>query len=267
MASEMPKLQRTRNYAKFSMTKENREVNLLTLRPEHKLLRELMQEHGFVPAYPIHVRVENGGLAVVDGQHRLAFAKEFGLDVWYVVDSTRVDIADINRSQAGWNTIDYAKKWAALGRDEYRKAIDFSEVYHLPIAVSFSMLAGTQVFYNIRKAFHDGTYKTSAINNAYRVGECFNAICKATKGMRNAQLANALWACTFVDYFDESRLIEAVQKRPGMLSRQGTRDGFLQMIEEIYNFARKVRVPLKFDAEQAMRARDPSKGANAKGSP
>jgi hypothetical protein len=40
-----------------------------------------------------------------------------------------------------------------------------------------------------------------------------------------------------------------------MMAPAGTRDAYLEVLSEIYNFGRKAKVPLRFDAEQAMKER------------
>lgn len=260
-----PKLQKTRNYAQFAMTKENREVNLIDLRPQHKKLRLIMQRVGFLPAHPIHVKNVGGKLVVIDGQHRLAFAKEFGLDVYFVVDNTDIDIAEINQAQAGWRVLDYAKKWASMGKDDYGKVIAFAEQYKIGIATSFAINAGTIFCTNVSYKILDGTYRITDAERGSRIGKMFRAIWIRSPGLKDNALVNALYACTFVDGFEDHRIIEAADKRTHLFSKQPTREAYFQLIEEVYNFGKKVRVPIKFEAEEVMRKRgDVSKPGRAK---
>jgi hypothetical protein len=250
-----PTLQKTRNYAQFAMTKENREVNLLALRPQHKKLRASMQRYGFLPAHPLHVRTNGGKYVVIDGQHRLAFAKEFGIDVYYVVDEANVDIAEVNQAQAGWRPIDYARKWSTSGRKDYADVLAFAETYGIPLATSFAINANTIFGANVSEKILMGEYKISSTDRAARIGLMFRSIWSRAKSMKDNALVNALYACTFVDGFEDYRIMEAAQKRIHLFSKQPTRDAYLQLLEEVYNFNRKVRVPIKFEAEEAMRKR------------
>lgn len=253
----IPTLQRTRRYGQFSFAKENRPVEVMNLKAEHKALRTSMQTYGFLPAFPIMVSSVNGKFIVKDGQHRLTFAREFGLDVYFVIDKTDVSIADINKAQAGWSARDYAMSWANQGREEYRKALEFMDQWGLPIGSAFSILGGTIVFQNLKDKFHAGTFKIRTPKTALRVARFYSDLCGLRKGVRNANLLAALWACCHVDYFDESRIIDTVTRRPDMFYNAGTRENFLELLENIYNFKRRAREPLAFDAAEAMRARNP----------
>jgi hypothetical protein len=129
----IPKLQRTKNYSQFFYTKENRDVDILHLKPQHKALRESMQQYGFLPAFPLMVRTQNGRFAVVDGQHRLTFAKELGLEVFFVIDDKDVNISAVNQAQANWSPKDYANRWAHAGRPDYVEAIAFANEHNAPL--------------------------------------------------------------------------------------------------------------------------------------
>lgn len=259
-----PKLQRTKNYAQFFFTKENRAVDVLHLKPQHKQLRESMRTYGFLSAFPLMVRSVNGRFVVIDGQHRLTFAKEFGLDVYFVVDETDVDIAKLNQAQANWSPKDYAHKWATAGEKDYTEAMQFASDHNAPLMLSFAMLAGTTTWGNISTRFKDGTYRIKARDLAHRVMSIHSALAAVNHKTKGARLIEALWACCQVDYFDESRIIETVSRRPELLAPAGTRDAYLDVLTEIYNFGRKAKAPLRFDAEQAMKERKATFGRSSK---
>lgn len=258
-----PKLQRTKNYAQFFYTKENRAVDVLHLKPQHKQLRESMRTYGFISAFPLMVRSVNGHFVVIDGQHRLTFAKEFGLDVFFVVDDTNVDIAKLNQAQANWSPKDYAHKWATAGVKDYAEAIQFAGDHNAPLMLSFAMLAGTTCWGNINAKFKDGTYRIKTRDLAHRVIALHGAIGALNPKTKGARLIEALWACCQVDYFDESRIIETASKRPELLSPAGTRDAYLDVLTEVYNFGRKIKAPLRFDAERAMKDRKTTFGRSS----
>jgi hypothetical protein len=259
----IPKLQRTKNYSQFFYTKENRDVDILHLKPQHKALRESMQQYGFLPAFPLMVRTQNGRFAVVDGQHRLTFAKELGLEVFFVIDDKDVNISAVNQAQANWSPKDYANRWAHAGRPDYVEAIAFANEHNAPLVLAFAMLAGTTTSGNIMWRVKDGSYQIKARELAHRVMSIYRDLTAVNSKAKGARLIEALWACCHVDYFDESRLIETVSRRPGLLSQAGTRDAYLDALTEIYNFGRKAQAPLRFDAEQAMRNRKDSFGKSS----
>ncbi len=133
--------------------------------------------------------------------------------------------------------------------------IDFSERYGIAVATSFAINADTIYAGNISDKLYSGEYKITNGARGIRIGEMFLAIWTNAKSLKDNLLVNALYACTFVESFEDQRLIEAAQKRPHLFSKQPTRDAYLQLIEEVYNFGRKVRVAVKFEADEIMRKR------------
>jgi hypothetical protein len=256
-----PRLHRTREYKRFYFPADNRPIDVVNLRPQHKRLRESMREYGFLPSFPLMVQVVNGKLYVKDGQHRLTFARELGLDVFYVITDQDISIAKINQAQVGWTPKDYAMSFAAQGKHDYQRAIGFCDRYRIPISVGFAMLRGTIVAHNIKAEFETGTYKITNETFASRVAKLYKEIVEISPKVRQQNMLHALWSCCHVETFDETRILQTASKRPDLLQNLGTVENFLQMLEEIYNFGRRTKEPLKFEAEQAMRARSAAKKA------
>lgn len=254
----MARLQKTSNYSRFKFMKGQRPINMLS--PECRALKKSMEEYGFLPAFPVMARPNGSAesLIIVDGQHRFSVAKELGLDVFYVIDSTDIDVTKVNQAQRKWTAMDYAQRWAASGKRDYQELIDYHFAYGVPLTVAAGVMAGTIRFSNIQNKFYDGSFRITNEDMAIRFGETVSRLTEVNKSAKTAPFLTALWSCYFVDYFDPNRLVSAIRKRPSLLSPAGNRDSFLQAIEEIYNFNRQSRVPLKFDAEQAMRKRNPA---------
>jgi hypothetical protein len=256
-----PQLQRTRNYSQFSFTKENRSVDVLNMSTAHRKLRASMEKYGFLPSFPITVSSRNGRFPIIDGQHRFTFARELGLEVYFVVVDLDIDVAEINAAQCGWSMRDFANRWKNHGVRDYQTGLEFSEHYGMPIGISFAMLSGTSVFNNIREDFREGNFRVSHSQIASRVGSIYKSLCAIKRGMRHDNLISAIWACCHVEYFKERRLIETAGRKPDLLKSCGTRESWLQMIHEIYNYQRQTRESLAFDANEAMRQRGGRSGS------
>lgn len=252
-----PKLQRTTNYSQFVRTKENREVNLHKPRAEHRDLRKSMEKYGWIPAFPLMAKSVNGHYEILDGQHRLGIAKELGLEVFFVQEHRDVCIAEINMAQAKWRLEDYAKRWAAEGLEDYLEVLSFSEQYEIPLGISFSILAGTQVLSNVRPRIDSGRYKVSTKPFALTIANTYQTLRGINKKAKGQSLIYALYKCHLLEYFEPKKIITTASRRPEMLVPCGREEAALEMLEEIYNFGCRIKVPLKFDAEQASRDRSP----------
>jgi hypothetical protein len=249
------KLQRTTTYSQFVFTKENRAVDMLNLKTEHKKLRESMRQYGFLPAFPLMVKAHNGKFIVIDGQHRLTFAKELGLEVFFVVDDSDVNISQINQAHATWAPPDYAKRWAAAGNKDYIEALAFAEEYGIRVATAFAMLAGTSTFGNIKRAFHDGQFRIKARGYATRVASLYKDLGLVNSNLSKSIVLDALWSCSLIDDFDGDRLLKTAQRRPDLVARPGTLVHAYEVLEDLYNFGRQQKFPLAFKAKEAGRDR------------
>lgn len=249
-----PKISVTKNYRMFKLADDNRKLNL----PKHRKLKASMQENGYFPWMPvICVRDGKGNLVVRDGQHRLAIAETLGLEVYWVEVSQDFDIAQLNSTSVVWNIRDYAETFAKNGKHAYIAMLEFADRHQVGVAVSAMLLGGTCTFSNCSKAFYDGEFKIKEQELAESVAELYSTIVRADKRLKTQRLLDALVAVSRVSGFSVKRLLTTVERCPDKLKQYASRDGFLEMLEDIYNHHQKTLVPLKINAIQAMRDRNP----------
>jgi hypothetical protein len=174
-----------------------------------------------------------------------------------VIDQ-KIDVAEINQAQASWQIKDYTNRWAQNGNQDYIQAHAFAARYGLPIGDAFALLNLNSVFGNISKQVRAGTWKITELEKATRIAQCYSDVCACPGVKRHQNLYKAVYACNFVAEFDSRRLIESIQKRAGSWINGGHWVDYLSQIEDFYNFGRKIKVSLEFDAKEAMRARSPT---------
>jgi hypothetical protein len=263
MASDTSKrtITATKNYRLFTVSDENRPRNA----KKHKKLRESMQLYGFLSSFPVVcVRDKAGALVVKDGQHRLMFAEELNLPVHYAVEATDFDVAVVNSTAKVWSLIDYAQKHAAHGVQAYIDGLSFADRYRLPVGTAFALLAGTTTFSNVQGPFIDGTFKIRDRQWAESVALLYGGLLAISRNVLNKRCIEACMAVCRVKGFDSNRLIQGAQRNREALVSYSTRDGYLEMMETIYNFGRRQLVPLKISAVQSMRERAPVRRKQSK---
>jgi len=245
----------TKNYRLFVMSGENRALDL----GKRRKLKESMQQYGFLRCFPlVCVRDEAGHLILKDGQHRLAIAEELNLTVHYIVEDVDFDVAVVNSTAKTWTVRDYAEKFAANGVKAYIEGIAFAEKHHIPITTAFTLLSGTTTFHNVRESFHDGTFKIRDRDWADIVAATYSAITGMSRNCRNNRFMDACMAAGRVEGFDANRLIHGAERCRDKLASYSTRDAYLQMMEDIYNFNRQKLFGLKLKAIEIMRKRNPT---------
>lgn len=248
-----PKINVTKNYRMFKLSDDNRPLNLA----KHRRLQASMQENGFFPWMPvICVRGKAGSLEVRDGQHRLAIAETLGMEVYWVEVAQDFDIAQFNSTAVIWVVRDYAEKYAKNGKQAYVALLEFADRHGIGVSISAMLLGGTITFANIAKAFHAGDFKIKEQPLAETVAELYVAFFKADKRLKNQRLLEAIIASARVPLFNAKRLLKNMLACNDKLKQYASRDGYLDMLEEIYNYRQQVLVPLKIGAVQAMRDRN-----------
>lgn len=235
------------NYRMFKRSIENR-----TLNPQgHKALYNSMKKYGFLKTHPISVMKNCEGYIVKEGQHRLAFAEELGLPVYYIVSDVDFDIAQINSAAKSWKTRDYADKWAACGHQDYVIGIEFHEKHKIPIGLAFALLAGVGSYNVIKNKFESGEFTVKDYTTAETVAELYVFITSLNREVKNHRLAEALVSSARVEGFDIERLKCNAKRCRDMLVPYSTKMAYLEMLEKIYNFGRKAKIPLKFMASES----------------
>ena len=247
----------TRNYRLFeSHDPENRIVEPL----KHKALLTSMKQYGFLRSFPIvAVRDKKGHLRVKDGQHRLFFAEQLGLPVYFVVADEDFDVAVVNSTPRVWVVGDFARKHAANGNRAYQEGLEFANAHHLPIGIAFALLSGTTTYRNIQVAFQRGEWKPKDRAWADAVAGIYSSMVQMAPVMRNVRFLAACMAACRVGGFDGTRLIANAKRCRERLVAYSTRDAYLDMMEYVYNYGRKELVGLKAAAQMAMKERSVAK--------
>lgn len=251
------KIQMTKDYRLFERSPDNRPFDL----KKHKKLRQSMERYGFLKCFPIVVRRVGSKLIVKDGQHRLGIAESLGLPVYWVEEETDFDIADINCTPRVWVLRDYAEKHAMNGLPAYHEGLNFAARYGLPIGTAFALLAGTASFNNCQDSFIDGTFEVKDRPWADAVAGIYGPLAHMSSDLNNTRFIQACMSVCRVADFDAKRLLQGAARCRDKLLAYSTKDAYLVMLEEVYNYGRSKVFPLKVAATMAMRERCPMRAA------
>lgn len=249
-------IQSTKNYSLFSYSEHNRAVNV----SRRRALRDSMQKHGWIKAYPMVCEIVNGKLVIKDGQHRFTIAQELGISVHYIITTDKSDVAEINAAQKSWVMSDYAERFARLGNPAYEFLMEYSKTHNIPVLTCAALLneQSTCSVTNFREAFVSGNFKIKNTGYATMCVRCFTAIREENKECATASMMQAIAACCHVSSFDVERMIKAIHTRGDLLKRVNNRPYCLEILEKIYNngLMAKNQIPLKFEAEKAVKDRN-----------
>lgn len=244
-------LHTTSNYSLFDRSEDNRPLDV----DGHAKLLASMQKHGFLKSFPLSVfKGKRGVLVVMDGQHRLAVAQSLGIPVYYVIEDEPFDVAELNATVKAWRVKDYAQKHAANGNADYEEGLRFAAEHKVAASLAFSLLGGAVNYSSVKDAFEGGAFKVTAREWAADIAALFSGVARLNPKVRTACFLKACMAVCRVKGFDRSRMIAAAERCREKLIPYATRDGYLDMLEAVYNFHRGAKVPLKFMAAEVSKA-------------
>jgi hypothetical protein len=246
------------NYDQFENDSNNRNVT------KTSELARSMKKNGFIKSFPLTVvRGKNGKFIVKDGGHRLAAAKMLEIYFAYIVlEECEFSIAEINSTSRHWSIVDYVDCYVRQGNKHFVELKEFASSHKLPLSICASLLAGNQAkSHNTGKRIKEGTFVIKSREYALSVASIIKALRSVCKISNNTLFINALSKCVFVKEFDSARFVEKAVRCGASLVPQTSEDGYLSMIEDIYNNAARAntRVPLKFLANNATTERTPIK--------
>lgn len=248
-----PKVHSSTDYRKFVNVTRNRPTDLR----QHKNLEESYAENGSMPEFPcIVTRLPDGRFEINDGQHRAALAEKYGLPIYYIITDKKLDIAKINNTQKVWRYSDYAQSYANQGKEEYEQIISFAGQYGIPIGVAAGLLSGTISPHNCRDSYLSGNFKIKDRETAAVVASLYSQLVTLNKKIKNVRLLQAIYACARIPGFDPNRIIAGGNRCFEKLQSYSTREAYLAMLEELYNYGRRIAFPLKVNAENAMKERN-----------
>ena len=252
----------SRNYAMFVRSDHNRPTDIDTRKRANLL--DSMERYGWLAAYPMNCRRINGRIHIIDGNHRFATAIKLGIPVKYVIDNTHeIEVAKLNNTQKPWTTTDYVGCYASRGNDNYIELQRFSETHNLPVSLAAMLLRGRSKS-RLSVEIQDGSFVVGRRDFAERVALVLRAIAAINPRIRDNHMLNALMLAMEVPGFDAVRLVANVRRIPEALIKYGTYDGYLQMIETIYNFGRRERVPVVVPAKNIAASRNPANRGRVK---
>jgi len=167
-SKQITKVMYEKNYTKFTLFDNNRDINETHV---EELIASMRKSGQLMPV------VVTPDKEVIDGQHRLKACEKLGIPVSYVVNvgGNSKQIAVMNNTQKGWKNRDFLKHFSHNSHSnssEYKKIEKFFEEYKLPFTVGIALLSDYSVGFNAASdrgpmpSFRDGSFKIDNLDKA-----------------------------------------------------------------------------------------------------
>ena len=250
---------KTNDYDKFRFISQNRE-------PDHVNALVLSFNDRLVP----NAILCNENLEIIDGQNRFLAAKQIGAPIYYyIINGLGIyDVASLNSYGKNWSSLDYVKMWAALGKDEYKKALAFNaEFPDISLQNALTILSGASkrtVLGHIltdktlekragreikQSSIKDGSFIIKDLDHSRYVARCvmeYKPFAKPGVQIYKQQtFVVAMVRLLRAERFDNAELVRKISLYPSMFYRCTTAKQYIDMLEELWNYKRRQKV--RFD--------------------
>lgn len=226
-------IQTTYNYDQFSFEEWNREIDDRNL----KRLAKKVEKEGW---RKLPILVDTKG-RVYDGQHRLLFAKQNHLPVYYTVISglQKKDCQIMNTTQKKWEAKDYIHFYASNGDENYKKLEQLCTEYNYPASLIINALKSRGYGGVQQQRLKDGYFMLSKEEEKL-LREKLNFFKKIEPYVSNlkgkvSQLYVAISFCLDCPDIDNARLYKVIKERIKTIQPPANLEWALKGIEEIYN--------------------------------
>ena len=190
----------TTNYDQFKLSEKNRNI-LLTVKQFNAF-----KEDGVIS--PIFV---NEDMVVIDGQHRLEYAKRTNTPIEYIVIQGLGDdtIVKLNTTQRAWSTIDYIEAYANDGSQNYVDLVKLVKRFNnLKATVIATIATDVPDGGSITRSIKDGTLKEINMPEAIEKLELIESVFEGEPRLKPRQtLVISIYNLLKIKKFDLRRLI------------------------------------------------------------
>lgn len=226
----------TSDYGKFKFRKDNRVINQNHVRN----LSRNMKQNGWEPGSYVIV---NSKWEVIDGQHRTLAAQSVGVPINYTMErGTGFDtIRNLNRNQKNWSIFDHIHGFVSENNPNYVTLQKFMEDFPDLKPTECVMLLKNTFSSSKREEFEQGKFQVKNVKTAYTWGGYIMSLKPFFEGYNRSIFVRAMVKIlTKKPEFQFEEFIHKVKMRPSSIHLCGDVDQYIMMIEEIYNYKRRV---------------------------
>lgn len=214
---------------------------------------------GFVAAFNkvqlLWIAIVNEKMEIIDAQHKIEASRRLGLPVTYIIKKGYglKEAQEYNRNGGIWLKGDHIASLSTLGVQSYTRLDEFCATYPEfskgvaesivandfggPLAPKYSDEDGNKITKSV--AFRNGLYQMADINLVY------DNVCKIMEYKpflsvyQSGMFVKTLLFLFSKTKFSHDRMIRKLRLQPTKLKQCATRDAYLNILEEIYNYAAK----------------------------
>jgi len=228
------------------MIKGNRPLNEMKM---NRIIKQIETGNDMLQYYPIQVRIVEGKMQILDGQHRFMICKKLKRAVHYIIVTeakSMSDIANVNSNVEKWSGANFINCYVQAGNENYSILQQFIEKYAISLSVTLLLLQngnpGVEGAHpEISESFRIGTYEVKYLEEATKIAE----LCKQFESFsnwRSRAFVIAIYRIHIAGLITIKDVFTAYQKRPEMLTQQANYKAYINQLEQIVNVGKQKRI-------------------------
>lgn len=222
-------IQETTEYKRFKEIASNRDIDKTHV---NKLVNAIRVKN-LLSVNPIIV---NEKMEILDGQHRLAAARQLKLPIFYVVgsDIAHDDIARLNTNKKNWKLMDYINYYTVKGIKEFKELSRFVNEYpQFPINFLIALLSsdGSRQRQQLLKGILDISNKDQAKIIIGYISDFYQFFDHA----HSSRFLEAILFLCNTGLYNHDRMINKINHNPGALIPCANKKQYIRLLQEIYN--------------------------------
>lgn len=228
----------TTDYFLFKPIDGNRNKNVLHL----KRLKQSMEQN-----YLFTVIIVNENYEIIDGQHRFEIIRELELPLNYIVCEGYGlnEVHVLNANSKNWAFDDYLNGYCNLGYKDYIIYRDFKNKYGYQHQICQRLLYG-QSNGDTSKVFQAGKFKVNHFSEAVKYAEMIPLVKPYYTGYTRQGFVLALLTVLKNPNFSFNEFLRKLEIQPTSLKDCAKVQGYIALIEDIYNYHRKEKINLRY---------------------
>lgn len=231
----------TKDYSKFKLIRGNRVIK----NPKIKKLAKSMSESGWLPGSYV---VVNSKGEIIDGQHRVMAAMSLNIPIIYTTERKADDkvMRGLNTGGDNWQMNDHLHGFVEDNNEHYVKLNGLMKAFPELKITECLMLCKNQYTAIPRGTFESGEFTTKDMKIAYQWGEYIMRLKPFAKFFNTGIFVRALVCCLTKEGFNFEDFMRKVELRPTSLVKCGTREQYIELFENIYNYRRSDKLNLRY---------------------
>jgi hypothetical protein len=228
----------TTDYFLFKSIDGNRNKNLLHI----NRLKKSMSEN-----YLFTVIIVNENYEIIDGQHRFEVIKDLNLPLNYIICKGYglKEVHVLNANMKTWNADDYLEGYCNLGYEDYLIYKEFKNKYEFGHNECIKLLKGNFNSGSV-KEFHEGKFKIKNLKEAKKYADFILLIKPYFSEYKRRSFVYAMISLFKNLNFEFSEFLQKLKIQPTALNVCNDVEQYITLIEEIYNYKRRIKVNLRF---------------------